>query len=204
LEANKRLKDKKKYNKMSCLLENSDKLEFHCPPDCYHKGGKSYVIGQWGKTSPYPTRNIEPPKNVRFTVILKVDDETLYQAIGSWLEEFNDDEIDVTSSGSRCVSYKLEGIKDEYKEAYQLGLEDYNRKVARLEELIKEIEALNLGNWLVELEHTTNSYNCPEEWYKKTYMNSSYTVCCHHKTRFYNWLKENGFLEKYVPASWYE
>jgi hypothetical protein len=118
---------------------------------------------------------------------LKVDDESLYQSIGSWLEQFKDDQIDVKSFGAHRIS-------NEYKEAYELGLH----------ELIKEIKDLNLDNMFTELKMSTNGYDAPEEWFNKTYIDSSYTVCCHDETQFYKWLKEEGLLEQYVPISWYK
>lgn len=186
---------------MACILENLDKLELGCTLDCFHKNGKLYSSGKWPNRDPEVPRNTEPPPYVRFTFKLKVDDESLYESIGRWLGQFKDDQIDVKSFGSHRIS---NDIKDEYKEPYELDLQDYERRVARLHELINEIKALNLGNMLTELKMSTNGYDAPEEWFNKTYINSSYTVCCHHKTQFYKWLKEAGFLEQYVPASWYE
>jgi hypothetical protein len=70
---------------------------------------------------------------------------------------------------------------------------------ALIHELIEEIETLNRGGVFTELETSINrQYNCPLEWYEVDYLKSSYSICCHNHTRFYNWSRENRFLDGYM------
>jgi hypothetical protein len=179
---------------MSCVLENVDKLCFDCSTERYHIGDTSYgysydnIDDDGNEVVP----TIGLPKCVEFTVTLDIDDKVLYEAIGQWLGEFGDDEISVSHHIKRR-------IKDEFKEAHRLGKQEHKRKLARFDELVAEIESLNLGSMMTELVHSTSSYyEKPEDWYEDTYLESSYRICCHDQTRFYGWLKDNGFLNAYI------
>lgn len=182
---------------MACILDNSDKLSFRCDPGCYFDENK-YVRCLWCKTPSCP-KNIELPKCIAFYIRLNIDDKDLFQDIGRWIYEFNDDDIFVETEGVMLTNL----IKDEYKDDYKLGFEDYKCRVAKLQDLISEIAKLNLGNDLNGIQDSTNIYRGPDTWYIKTYINSTYIVCCHSDTRFYSWLKDNGILDKYLPISWY-
>lgn len=179
---------------MDLLKNNTDYLIFQCDPRCTHLGGKEYVID----CSETPL-NTEFPKCISFSIQFKILDINLHRMIETWLCTFSDEEIDVkkaTFSDDEIDVKKANLMKDEFKDQYNIGLKDYQQRLDKLKDLLEQIDELNLEVETEEILECINMYYGPADWYR-----SAYIVNCHSGTRFYNMLKESGFLEKYLSVS---
>lgn len=194
---------------MEILSENEDKLKLSWSPGCYFDGNK-YILGEIGRRGPGATEEDlkKPwiynglPASLQFFIRFKnVEDIDLYYKIEEVIRNFkNTALVNVKFRPPPLQKDRLE-LKDEYKEQVDT--------ITKENEILKE-KYLNLVGQLKELgcdcNDTVNYKIIPKEWYNWVEYydatRASINICCHDKTEFYIYLKNNGMLDKYFPE-WY-
>lgn len=196
---------------MELLLKHETELCMSWHPGCFKKGKNRYVIGPIGsKVKPTPFLVITKdnvPKCLRFNIGLNSDSsnsiELAKELTTALVELSKNDDIEIKSLPKIVTDIKVDGIKEEYLEDSQ-QLEDLNKEILiRYDNLLNELEEIGCDCSDVG-EPKLNPI--PDEYYKKktvTRIISRFEVCCDADTKFYQFLNENGFLEKYFPE-WYK
>jgi hypothetical protein len=193
---------------MEILSENEDKLKLSWSPGCYFDGD-TYILGEIGRRGPGVTEeDLKKPwicsglqSSLQFFIRFKnVGDIDLYYRIEEIIIK-NTNQIDVKFVPPPLQKDRLE-LKDEYKEQFNI--------ITKENETLRE-KYLNLVAQLKELgcdcNDTINYKSILKEWYNWVeYYDATkagINICCHNKTEFYIYLKDNGMLDKYFPE-WYK
>lgn len=194
---------------MEILSENEDQLKLSWSPGCYFDGNK-YILGEIGRRGPDVTEEDlkkpwiynELPSSLQFNIRFKnAEDIDLYYKIEEVIKNFkNTDQVNFKFVPPPLQKDRLE-LKDEYKE--QVDTITKENEIIREKYLILIKQLNELG---CHCDHTPTYKSIPDEWYNWVeYYDATkagINICCHNKTEFYIFLKDNGMLDKYFPE-WY-
>lgn len=123
-------------------------------------------------------------------------DNNLFKEIKNMLKERQkQDSGIVITFPKRMPDKELIGIKPEFQDQ-AAAIEEENQKTAKkIDALYQQLD--ELGAAYEPFGFTVKPI--PEEWYewkegKTPYANMGFTVCCHHNTEFYKFIKENNLI----------
>jgi hypothetical protein len=197
---------------MEIIADRESDLKLSWNPATIWKGGSTYtsvIIGRMGPGGKVPWKDPSLPNSLNFIIQFKNrDDIPLYQAISEMLDKLKtvDDEI-LISGTNRTPNSFLVREKRNLKENYQTKATEIKRENDLLRNqisiLVKQLE--HLGCDCDDLRGPLYQ-TIPDDWYEwNEYIDvtkASISVCCHDQTKFYQYLRECGILDKYFPE-WY-
>ncbi len=162
--------------------------------------------------SPYTTERLtgKSPDSIAMSIDFVNKDAKLYEDLRKMLYTFVDDEILIQYHGTPLVRKRLDLMEKFALDVEQITFKNteimriYDEKVKVLDILLSEFEEMgcqiddcNLGD--PKLKSIPNEWYNYEESYDATKITIS--IMFHKQTRFYQTLKDIGFLGKFIPAA---
>ncbi len=161
-----------------------------------------------------PRINVPPiPKTLKFVIHMRVqynnmqETEALFHQLKAIFMTMKDDGDEINVEAPEPYKYKYRmGRKPEFEKELALIDKQNEERNQRAEELIDELRKLGCGDTgdLDEIGSPTTLYGPDEyyEWVDKLANIPPISVQCHEGTRFYQFLKTNGLIERFFP-DWY-
>ena len=200
---------------MEIFKEREADLTFSWHPGCGMQNGV-YFYGAIGRTGPAGATGISSnnnsiieevkiPNTLCFTISMRKDDKNLYECISSILGELkkSGDRIDVKYNEPKVIKERG-SIKSEHKHLCNSITKQNDYISRRFDKLIGKL--IDLGCNLDYVQLTPDYVRIPDDWYEwteSTDYKATFNIGCCKGTKFYDYLNENGFLDKYFPK-WYK
>jgi len=202
---------------MDILLEHENDLDINWHPGCSRMGHNTFSVGGIGRLGPgvsmeearKPITITEVPKCLVVYISIKksVDSKKAIQLCDLLNECFNKlleqgDGIEIKGRQIIKSSQKKIGVKMEFLDDYNKIAHENQKIRDKCNELIHQLESLGCA---VNDASFPKLVQVPDEYYiyeNVTEVNSRFDICCDSQTRFYQFLKDKGLLEKYFPE-WY-
>ncbi len=199
---------------MNILLENEDKLNLSWSPNCFYIGNGKYSVGPIGRLGPgvdpdnippWISPKVEDIECLSFFIFIKECNPYLYKQIKQAILGLEDENIQIIYLDYRTIEEQV-GVKEEYKETYKKCVLNNNRLDEEVERVLGELRKLV---HLVELDYSINGkLPISYDWFiyegkiDETRA-AGMEIRCVKGTKFYQFLQDNGLVEKYYPA-WYK